>query len=112
LKLDFATKRVVTWPVTVHEPVDGGAVRKHRFHVDYEILGTKEQNAVIDAGEGGSDQALLRRTVQGWKGVTTEGGAEFPYTADNLETLLDIGFVRSALIQGYLQAAAGAKAKN
>ena len=99
------TDRIVTWPVEVQVPIDGGRHEQHRFTASFRLLTQSEYDAVYS--HGGQDGDLLRRVVAGFDGVDIEGGR--PAT---LDMLLDVPCVRRALVFAYIDCVSGAKRKN
>jgi len=98
----------VYWPVTIHQPADGGTTTQHKCQVEFEI---KEQDIFNQLANEG-DQTLLTNLVTGWRGIGDENGDEMEYNQENLTALINIPFVRTGLIRGYMEAASGAPAKN
>lgn len=99
---------VVTWPVVIAIPTDGGTVTEVRCSARFELLTSTEFNEQVKAG----DVALLNRSVKDWEGVGDEAGQPLPFTPENTAALWDIPFVRKAFVNAYLEASAGAPAKN
>lgn len=58
------------------------------------------------------DDDLLRDRVKGWDGVTDQEGKPLPFSGDLLEAFIDDDLLRNTLLQGLVDASAGAKSKN
>lgn len=104
----IAKTRRVTWPVTIPVPQSGGSVQKHKIDVEFDLL-TQTRLTEVMAEERNADQdaALLREVVVGWSGVANEDGEPVEFSAAALADLVDISYVRSALIRAYFEAASG-----
>lgn len=100
-------KRHVTWPLTIHVPVEGGTTREHIANVTFEDLPQDEQDAIYAAG--GNDLTLMRRVVVGWKPgeFKDEQDQDIPFSAEALDELLRIAFVAAAFVKAYIELHSG-----
>ncbi len=105
----LTSNRRVTWPVTVNEPIDGGTVKKSEIKASFDLLPSSESDALLTGTDG--NKALLRRALNGWEGLSEEDGTEIPFTAESVERVIDVTFVRVALLNSYFQAASGTAAQ-
>lgn len=71
----------------------------------------KERIALTEA-RAKIDDDLLRKRVKGWAGVTDQEGQPLSFSADVLEAFIDDDLLRNTLLQGLVDASAGAKSKN
>ena len=110
-------KEGIKWPVVINEPRSGGATKEHTIHVYFLIKGQEEIDELVNDG----DLALFNSVIdpeKGWEGLTrendnVEGGAEpIPYSAEELETLLEIPYVKAGFISAYFNFIAGVSSKN
>ena len=95
-------------PVRVFVPVANGQTEQ-TFTVEFRAL-TRSEVAAFDALSADGADELLRRIVVGWDGAIDSDGDAFEYSAANLDTLIDIPFVRQALTTAYFSATSGVKA--
>ena len=101
----LAMKKEIEWPVTVNVPQDGGGITKATFHVKFEVL-TKEELEEL-AASGGDVPTVVTR---GWRGVAGEDGEEIPYSVEAKKVLVNITYVRHALLDAYAQLQQGREA--
>ena len=108
------------YPVNIHEPENG---RKIVRKVDFSFL-TISPDEVADlllrskeaqlSGEDSSfDRDLCVRVVKGWKSgdITDEQGAAIEFSDDMLLALIDIPYVRKAIVETYFEALNGGAKK-
>lgn len=118
----FARERVVSWPVTLSVPQDGGP-QKVEVRVRYRLMTRSEMDTVVrrlreqaDDGSplavGDTIDALLEERIVGWGGIEGESGELLEFNAENLKAMLDVPFLREAFESGLYQASRGALAKN
>lgn len=104
MSFKLAQVRKVKWPVDVQIPLDGGKVKKDRFTAEFEILPSKEYDAALGEGD------VLERVLVGWEHVQDAASEPLEFSTEARAQLLDIGYVRLALMQAYIQAASGREA--
>jgi hypothetical protein len=95
-------------PVKVFVPVDNGQAEQ-TFTAEFRAL-TRSEMATVDAVSAEGADEFLHRVVVGWEGVVDGDGDEFAFSPQNLETMIDIPFVRQALCAAYFSATSGVKA--
>lgn len=102
-------RRINEWPVVVAVPQSGGTVQKQKMTVDFEILPQSEIDALMqESRTADQDAALLMRVVKGWGQTKDEDtGEALEYNAETCANLVDISYVRAALIRAYFEAASG-----
>lgn len=99
----------VAWPVMVSVPQDGGNVRKQSFTAHFQVLPGPEFSAIYD--KGGNDEDLLRSVVTGFgSDLQDQQGIVIPFSPENLEELIAVSYVRSAMVSAYLDLSNGRKA--
>lgn len=103
MSFKLAQKRMVTWPVTIAIPQDGGGVTKATFHATFNVLTQEELEKI----PGSDNPDLLDNVLADWKGVLEEDNAEMPFNADNKKKLLGITYVRAALYAAYAEVQQG-----
>lgn len=105
---------VRNWPVIINVPQDGGTTRKREITADYLLLPQDEQDELLSqaqSDDGKVDAEILRRVVKGIGGVADAEGKPIEYSPELLERLMQKAYIRLALINTYLEATAGQKAK-
>ena len=98
----------IKWPVKVNVPQDNGVVKKQTFHALFQLLPQKDAAALIDEG----DEAFLMAITKGLEGVQDENGDEAVYSAELVERLVNISYVKTAMIGAYFEMLAGVGRKN
>lgn len=125
LKLSSATGNYL-WPVSVEVPVDGGMFDTLTFDARFrrvaqdrreelELLAVKCAHQVQmgqDPDKDGSDRAVAKEVLVGWRGVLTDEGEEVPFSEDALESLLLFPGAASAIVLAWHDSISGKKAKN
>lgn len=103
-------KSTFTWPVTVNVPKDGGTFASHQFTAEFKLQEQSKVDALLLRFQQ-NDEDILKELLVGWLGVQDSDGDELDYTEENKAKLLDIPYVRSALLKAYFEAASGNKVK-
>lgn len=109
----FMPRPRVTWPVTVHLPKDGGVTEAQPpFDVTFELMPDGEVEESYKADPLGKE--LLRKAIKGWDEtkIGDADGNPLKFSAESLNTLLDIGYVRLALATTFNRLSIGAREKN
>jgi hypothetical protein len=108
----LAEQRTYKWPVTVHIPADGGKFTKATFTAEFKALPQKEIDRVVEEGRGGDrDADLCTECLIGWSGVQDENGNDIPFSDEAKAKLLDITYVRHALLDAFLESITGGGAR-
>ena len=110
----IAQETTFKWPVTVHVPKDGGKYTKASFTAEFKSLQQDEIDATLsDLRDGRTDADFAATCLVGWKGVQDEYGAEMNFDDDNKTKLLNIPYVRNAVVTAFFEAlSGGARRKN
>lgn len=109
----IADKNTYRWPVTVHIPQDGGKFTKATFDAEFQALPQNELDQIVrDAVAGDPDASVAARCLCGWKGVQDADDTELPYSDGAKDRLLNITYVRAAVVQAYFESIGGARRKN
>jgi hypothetical protein len=103
-------------PVQFESPAaQGGARTVASFDVEFPRLTRAELAALgerID-GERLDDAAVARHLVRNWNGIhVADGGESLPYSAENLDLVLNIAGTASAIVFAFRRAQAGAARGN
>lgn len=94
--------------VRVHAPADGGQ-QDGEFSVRFRAL-TRSGLAEFDLGDVAGTDDFLRTVVLGWDGLVGDAGERFEFSDDNFSLLLDLTYVRVALVRAYFDATGGVRA--
>lgn len=98
------------WPVQVNVPRDGGGFATHEFTAEYKMLDQSKIDIALEKFKN-DDSDMLKEVVIGWNGVQDSNGDLLQFTEENRDTLLDIPYVRTALMKGFFEAVSGNKVK-
>ena len=99
---------IVQWPVMIGIPRDGGGISKARINAQFELLPNNEFQAIYS--DGGNDETLLRRVLLGWNDVADADGNPLAFSPEAREMLIQITYVRSALVAAYMECCSGREA--
>lgn len=92
--------------VKVRVPVDGGFADQE-FTARFRVMPWSEVNAT-DADPAGQ----LRRIWIGWDGIVDDAGEAVPFSDAARDQLIDLLYVRTAVLETYASAMTGAKRGN
>jgi hypothetical protein len=112
MRFALAAHPTFTAPVSVTVPGrgDDGATETYDFVVEYLRLTTDELAELFTANKPMRD--ALRDLVVGWRGLQTVDGADVPFNAEHLNTLLKIPHVIPRLWDTFAGYNSGAALKN
>lgn len=96
--------------VKVLVPTDRGQV-EHSFKARFRAL-TRSEEAQYDVFSAASTDDFIRRIVVGWEGLHDEDGQPLEFSEAALNTLIDLHYVRQAIVQAYTAMISGAKNPN
>lgn len=101
-----------TWPITISEPVDGGAFNDQKVRVKFKMLSQARIDEVVK-DEAEQDADILKDVLVGWddEAFKDESGAAIPFNEDNKDLILSVPFVRGALVKGFFESISGKAAK-
>ena len=98
----------VKWPVEVNIPRDGGHTTKATFNAQFRIIDQDEFSGIYD--QKGTDRDLISRVCVGWdQTVCDESGEPIPFSEEALDSMVNIPYVRTAMVKAYLDCANGRK---
>lgn len=108
----IAQEKTYKWPVTVHIPADGGKYIKGGFTAEFKALAQDEIDRVARAGRDGDEDAdLCGECLVGWSGVQDADGNDLPYSEEAKAKLLNITYVRHALLDAFFESITGGGAR-
>ncbi len=64
------------------------------------------------ADDNDPDRALMQVAVVGWQDILNIQGKPYPFSQQNLQSLLDLPFVKRALTRAYVEGIKGSLEKN
>ncbi len=102
---------IVTWPVILKVPVDGGDFGRVEVSADFVILPQDEigglQSMISDEGQ----RDLLKRVVKNLHGVAGPDGTQITWSTQ-ADIALEWGFIKQGLLTAYAGALRGHLEKN
>lgn len=99
-----------TWPVKVQVPTDGRH-QEQQFTARFKVV-ERSRFEDISSGDATAETALLREVLLGWEGVADESGEALPFSEQVRDQLLEIPYVRTAVVEAFFEGIAGRKRKN
>ncbi len=122
-------KATYSWLVSFDMPIDGTRFRRETFEAVFkrlpqsrvEEIMAAEQEVRLAAERGVGDLKTLLPVIRahaaevmaGWSGIKdVDGGEDLPFTEANLQELLEVPMMASAILQAYGESLQKAKAKN
>ncbi len=101
------------WPVAVHIPADGGKFVKATFTAEFRALAQSEMdNVLADIRDGDRDADFAGECLIGWSGVQDADGADLPFSDEAKARLLNIPYVRAAVVAAFFDSITGGRRKN
>jgi hypothetical protein len=108
----LAQKPTYRWPVEVRFPAEVGKFGKGTFTAEFNTLPQDEIDRIIQAGRDGDvDADVCREALIGWSGVQDEDGSEVPYSDEAKTKLLNIAYVRQAVLDAFFESITGGGAR-
>lgn len=108
-----------SWPVSFDVPTDGGRHELQTFDGQFKRLPQSWIGPIVAELQQIEDLADLERITEiakeiliGWAGVTSDDGAEIPYSERALNQLLEVPLLAVAIVKAYMDSIKGAKRKN
>lgn len=101
----LATKPTYKRIISVNVPLDMGKSEKQTFNMEFRRLSVTETKELVEEAQsaGVSDEDMIKRYAVGWDGIKDEDGNDLDFTAKNLEELMDIPYVRKAIMQAFVE---------
>ena len=110
--LKLASKKTYKRIVPVEVPLDMGIIEKSTFVVELKRLSVTETKELISDAQDKtlSDEEMMNTYCMGWEGLYDDDGKELAYTPSNLELVLDIPYIRKALMNAFIEDVFGKEA--
>lgn len=100
------------WPVNVFIPRDGGKFTKATFTAEFKALPQGEIDSLLqDSREGDRDANFSNECLIGWSAVQDADGSELPYSDEAKEKLLQMSYVRNAVVSAFFESISGGAAR-
>ncbi|MBW8034223.1 MAG: hypothetical protein FVQ79_00720 [Planctomycetes bacterium] len=96
------------WPVKVYIPRPGGTNTKATFMAHF-MLKTQDEADVLSQG---SDQDFMEAVLVGWDAAKDEEGNELPFSEEARQKMVNIPYVKTALVAAYFECIVGGPRKN
>lgn len=100
-----------THEVKVYVPVDDGH-QEHTFRARFRVMPPTSAGDVFELGSTREIRSFLQTAVVAIEDVTDEVGKPLKSTPKLIDQLLDMVFVRNALMRTYINAIVGARVGN
>lgn len=104
-----------TWPVVVEIPADGGNYREARFTARFQLQPQDVVDEVLqkirDEDDQDEDTDLAVKLLVGWEDVQGADGQPLVYSDESKHALLNIPYVRGAVVRAYFASLGGKKAR-
>jgi hypothetical protein len=108
--LDEDEVKIVTWPVTINTPVNGGTSVVSTCHADFEMLAQDDYDVEL-AKE--NDVTFLMRVVVGFgDDIQDKTGQPLQCTDETKSRIFKHPWNRTGFLQAYHEAVSGGAAKN
>lgn len=105
--------RTYKWPVTVHIPADGGKFTKATFTAEFRGMSQDAIDTTLnDMRAGDRDADFSNECLVGWSGVQDHDGTDLPFSDEAKIKLLNIPYVRAAIVTAFFESLSGGRRKN
>lgn len=106
MSFKIITDRRFKWPIRINVPTEQGT-RQQEFTANFLELGQDQLNKAIKDSDH-SDTKFLAKLLVGWEDVFDDDGVAIPFNDAWKKRILNIPYVRTALLRAYLEAMTGA----
>ena len=110
--LKLATKNTYKRSIPVDVPLDMGKTERSTFIMEFKRLSVSETKALVEeaASRAVSDEEMLERYAVSWEGVVDDDGKPLAFNKTNIEKLMDISYIRKALMAAFIEDVFGKEA--
>lgn len=110
--LKLSTKPTYKREIKVDIPGDMGRTERAKFIMEFKRLSVSETKEFVADSQSGnfSDEEMVRRYAVDWEGVEDSDGKEMHFTRDNLDAVMDVPYIRKAIVTSFLEDVFGAEA--
>jgi hypothetical protein len=111
--LAFVLKKGGTfvWPVKIEIPVSGGKFEKSTFDAEFKRLENSRVREMLE-DKNMTDSGFANDVLVGWTGIKDEAGDDVAYSEQAKRDVLEVPGLAKVVVLAFLDAIAGAKAKN
>ena len=108
----ITTKPTYKRNVKVDVPMDMGRTERHSFILELKRLSVTETKELVEEAQNKevTDDEMIRRYAVGWEGVSDENGEPLDFNTANLEAVMDIPYVRKAIMAAFIEDVFGKEA--
>ena len=108
----LSTKKSYKRNIKIDVPQDMGKTERQTFVMEFKQLSVSETKDLIEEAQNEriSDEDMLRRYVLGWDGIVDEDGNPLDFTTSNLEAVMDVPYVRKAIMAAFIEDVFGKEA--
>ena len=108
----LSTKKSYKRNIKIDVPHDMGKTERQTFVMEFKQLSVSETKDLIEEAQNEriSDEDMLRRYVLGWDGIVDEDGNPLDFTTSNLEAVMDVPYVRKAVMAAFIEDVFGKEA--
>lgn len=110
--LKLANKSTYKRSITVDVPLDMGKTERSSFVMEFKRLSVTETKELIEEStfKSISDEDMLQRYAVSWEGVVDDDGKDLVYNRANLERVLDVPYIRKAIMNAFIEDVFGKEA--
>lgn len=103
MSIKLAPVAQVEQDVRIQVPVGKGRFTEHSISVTYKLLPASTMRAFYEtpADERETDDEIMQRDVLDIRGVKGEDGKEIEFSSELLAQMMDVSYMRTAIIQGW-----------
>ena len=108
----IATKPTYKRNITVQVPLDMGKTERQSFVMEFKRLSVTETKELVKMAEEQTldDINVIADNAMDWEGVKDEDGNDVDFSVSTLESLMDIPYVRKAIMNAFLEDVFGKEA--
>lgn len=110
--LKLATKSTYKRNIHVEIPLDMGKTEKQSFVMEFRRLSVSETKDLIAEAQDRNvtDEEMIKRYAVSWSGLAGEDGEEIAFNNANLEMVMDVSYMRKAIMQAFVEDVFGKEA--
>lgn len=108
----LANKDTYKRVIKVEVPGDLGKIDRQQFVMEFKRLSVSDTRALVDDSQEGKmdDEELISRYAVSWEGIFDENGEEIPFSLSALSEMMDITYVKKAIMSAFIEDVFGKEA--